>query len=406
MLPLDDLLVFDLSRILSGPYCSMQLADFGARVVKLEHPRGGDDTRAFGPPFVAGESTYFLSINRNKESVAIDLKHPRGRALALALAERADVLVENFRPGALDRLGLDYATVAARNPRLIYCSISGFGHAGDPAWTRRPGYDLVIQGMGGLQSMTGAADGPPFKYGTSIADMIAGLYALVGVLVALRARERTGRGQHVDVSMLDGQVSLLTYHASSYLSTGRVPERRGNEHPSICPYETYRAADGYLNLAIGNDAQWRTFVDAVGAPLADACADPRFATNAGRVEARQALNALLAPLIAARPVADWLALCDRAGIPAGPIYSVAQALAHPQLAARGMVVPLAHPTAGPIRVTGVPARLSETPGSVRTPPPRLGEHTRAALSDLLGLSADLLDELERAGAIAQPAPPD
>jgi formyl-CoA transferase len=352
MLPLDDLVVFDLSRILSGPYCSMYLGDFGARVIKLEHPDGGDDTRGFGPPFLGGESTYFMSINRNKESVALDLKDPRGRALALAIAARADVLLENFRPGALDRLGLDYATLAARNPRLIYCSVSGFGHAGDADWVRRPGYDLAIQGMGGLASLTGASDGPPFKFGTSIADMIAGLYALVGILVALHARERTGRGQHVDVSMLDGQISLLTYHAASYFATGKVPARRGNQHPSITPYETYRASDGFVNIAVGNDGQWRAFCAAVGAPLAGRGDDPRFATNAARVERRDELAAILEPIVAARSVAEWLALCDGAGIPCGPIHSVAEALAHPQVAARaraplGDAGPGAHAAAAP-----------------------------------------------------------
>lgn len=399
MLPLDDLVVFDLSRVLSGPFCSMQLADFGARVIKLEHPESGDDTRAFGPPFVGGESTYFLSVNRNKESVAIDFKHPRGRALALELAARADILLENFRPGALEKLGLDYATLREKNPRLIYCSISGFGHAGLPEWSKKPGYDLAIQGLGGIASLTGEPDGPPLKSGVSIADLAAGLYALTGILVALHARERTGRGQHVDISMLDGQISLLTYQAGSHLQTGAVPSRRGNRHPSIVPYETLRAKDGFINIAVGNDAQWRALLTGVGAPLAALAADPRFATNAGRVEHRDALMETFAPLVASRTVAAWIELCDRAGVPVGPILSVAEALAHPQVAAREMVVPLEHPTAGPIRVTGVPVRLSETPGRVRTPPPRIGEHTRRALSELLGLDAAALDGLTKDGVI-------
>jgi crotonobetainyl-CoA:carnitine CoA-transferase CaiB-like acyl-CoA transferase len=398
MLPLDDLVVFDLSRILSGPYCSMYLGDFGARVIKLEHPDGGDDTRGFGPPFINGESTYFMSINRNKESVAIDFKDERGRELARRLAARADVLLENFRPGALERLGLDYKQLREANPRLIYCSISGFGHSGDPDWVRRPGYDLAIQGMGGLASLTGASDGPPFKVGTSIADMIAGLYALVGILVALHARARTGRGQHVDVSMLDGQISLLTYHAGIHFATGAVPSRRGNQHPSITPYETFRASDGFVNIAVGNDPQWRAFCAAVAGPLATLGTDPRFATNAARVERRAELESLLQPLVATRTVAEWIALCDGAGIPCGPILNVAEALAHPQVRARGMVVPLAHPTAGDIRVTGVPVRLSDTPGAVRTAPPRLGEHTRAVLTEVLGLDGAAIDALVEEGA--------
>jgi crotonobetainyl-CoA:carnitine CoA-transferase CaiB-like acyl-CoA transferase len=400
MLPLDDLLVFDLSRVLSGPYCSMYLGDFGARVVKLENPSGGDDTRAFGPPFLGGESTYFMSINRNKESVAIDFKHPRGRALALELAGRADVLLENFRPGALAKLGLDYAALQKINPRLIYCSISGFGHDGLPGWVRRPGYDLAIQGQGGLASLTGDPDGPPLKSGVSIADLAAGLYGLVGILVALHARERTGRGQHVDVSMLDGQISLLTYHAGIHFATGAVPSRRGNRHPSIVPYETFHAADGYVNIAVGNDGQWRALCAAVGEPLAALAADARYATNQARVANRVALVALLDPLVASRPVAAWCELCEGAGIPCGPILTVAEALAHPQVEARRMVVPLEHPTAGPIRVTGVPVRLSETPGSVRRPPPRLGEHTRATLSELLGMDEGTFAELEREGVVS------
>lgn len=401
MLPLDDLVVLDLSRILSGPYCSMSLADFGARVIKLEHPAGGDDTRGFGPPFVGGESTYFMSINRNKESVAIDFKHPRGRELLRALASRADVLLENFRPGTLARLGLDYDTVRAWNPRLVYCSISGFGHTGEPDWVRRPGYDLAIQGMGGLASVTGPTDGPPYKVGTSIADIIAGLYAFAGILVALHARQRTGRGQHVDVSMLDGQISLLTYHAGIHFATGAVPTRKGNQHPSISPYETYRASDGFVNIAVGNDGQWRALCRAVGEPLAALGDDPRFSTNAARVGNRAALAAVLEPVVAARRVDEWIALCDGAGIPCGPILDVGQALAHPQVRARNMVVPLEHPSAGPIRVTGVPVRLSDTPGAVRTPPPRLGEHTRAVLAEVLGLDGDALARLvEEGGAKA------
>ncbi len=399
MLPLDDLLVFDLSRVLSGPYCSMYLGDFGARVVKLEHPEGGDDTRSFGPPFLHDESCYFMSINRNKESVAIDFKHPRGRALALELAAKADILLENFRPGALGKLGLDYPTLHAKNPRLIYCSISGFGHAGLPEWTRKPGYDLAIQGMGGLASLTGDPDGPPLKSGVSIADLAAGLYGLVGILVALHARARTGRGQHVDISMLDGQISMLTFHAGNHFGTGAVPSRRGNKHPSIVPYETFRAADGYVNIAVGNDSLWRSLCKAVGAPLAVLMDDPRYATNQARVAHREALATILDPMVAARPVADWVALCEGAGIPCGPILSVAEALAHPQVLARDMVVPLEHPKAGPIRVTGVPVRLSDTPGAVRTAPPMLGQHTRQALTELLGMDAAALDALEREGVI-------
>ena len=398
MLPLDDLTVLDLSRILSGPYCSMYLADFGARVIKLEHPDGGDDTRGFGPPFLGGESTYFMSINRNKESVAIDFKHEKGGELLRALAARADVLLENFRPGALSRLGLDYDAVRALNPRLVYCSISGFGHSGDPDWVRRPGYDLAIQGMGGLASLTGPADGPPYKVGTSIADMIAGLYALSGILVALHARARTGRGQHVDVSMLDGQISLLTYHAGIHFATGAVPARRGNQHPSISPYETYRARDGFVNIAVGNDAQWRALCRAVGAPLGGARRRSalrqqrrarRAARRAGRdpraddrgAHRRRVDRAVRRRRHPVRPDPERL---GGAGASAG-------AGARHGRAARA-------PVGGGIRVTGVPVRLSDTPGAVRTPPPRLGEHTRAVLAEVLGLDARAVDVLVGQGA--------
>jgi crotonobetainyl-CoA:carnitine CoA-transferase CaiB-like acyl-CoA transferase len=398
MLPLDDLLVFDLTRVLSGPYCSMYLGDFGARVIKLENPDGGDDTRAFGPPFVAGESTYFLSINRNKESVAIDFKHQRGRALALELAAKADVLVENFRPGALAKLGLDYATLHEKNPRLIYCSISGFGHAGLAEWTRRPGYDLVVQGMGGLASLTGEPAGPPLKCGLSIADLAAGLYGLIGILVALHARARTGRGQHVDISMLDGQISLLTFHAGSWFATGKVPTRRGNQHPSIVPYETFRASDGYVNIACGNDALFRALCESVP-ELAPLLANPKFATNFQRVEHRAELAQTLDPLVAARPVADWLEVCERAGIPCGPILNVGEALSHPQVLARDMVQTLHHPKAGDVRATATPIRLSDTPAALRTAAPMLGEHTRPALQSLLGLTDRELEELVKDGVI-------
>ncbi len=401
MLPLDDLLVFDLSRVLSGPYCSMYLGDFGARVVKLERPGEGDDTRGYGPPFVAGEACYFLSVNRNKESLALDLKHPDGLALARQIATRADVVLENFRPGALARLGLGPAELLALNPRLIYASISGFGHHGDPAHTPRPGYDLVVQGLGGIPSITGPADGPPSKVGTSIADMVAGMYALIGILVALHARTRTGRGQHVDVSMLDGQVSLLTYHAASFLMAGEAPRRLGNAHPSVAPYETFQASDGWLNIAVGNDSLWRTFArDILGRP--ELATDPSYATNAARVERHAELLAWLAPLVRARPVADWLAALEAAGIPCGPILDVGQALAHPAVRARGMVTEVEHPTAGKLMMTGVPVRLSETPGSVRVAPPLLGQHSAALLAELCGVDAAAFAKLLEAGVVAVP----
>ncbi|MCA9524995.1 MAG: CoA transferase, partial [Myxococcales bacterium] len=245
--PLTGLRVLDLSRVLAGPYCSQALADMGADVIKVEHPRGGDDTRRFGPPFVGGESTYFLSINRGKRSLALDFKHPEGRAVLLRLLDQADVLLENFRPGALERQDLGPAACLARNPRLIYCSVSAFGHAGLPAWSRQPGYDLMVQGLGGIPSLTGPPEAGPSKVGASIADVVSGMYATQGILLALIARQQTGRGQHVDVAMLDGQVSLLTYLASAWLNAGELPGRLGNRHLSVAPYSTFAAADGWLN---------------------------------------------------------------------------------------------------------------------------------------------------------------
>lgn len=388
--PLDDLLVLDLSRVLSGPYCSMNLADMGARVIKVEQPGSGDDTRGFGPPFVNGESTYFMSVNRNKESVTLNMKHPEGQALLWQLVERADVLIENFRPGVMARLGFSYEACLKRNPRLIYCSISGFGQSGLPAFVKKPGYDLVIQGLGGIQSVTGEKNGPPFKSGAAIADIISGMLAFQGILLALLARGRTGRGQQVDISMLDGQVSFLTFLAGIYFATGRIPSRVGNQHQSIVPYATFAASDGYLNLAVGNEALWEAFCEVIGQP--ELRKEARFATNAQRVTHRADLELIIDPLLRARTVAEWVKAFDLAGIPCGEVLSIGEVLEHPQVNSRQMVVPLTHPVAGPIRVTGVPVKLSETPGAVLSPPPSLGQHTQSTLQDLLGLTeAELLD---------------
>jgi len=397
MRPLDDILVLDLSRVLAGPYCTMQLADMGATVIKVEEPKGGDDTRAFGPPFVGGEACYYLSVNRGKRSIAIDLKSPEGIGLVHGLAARADVVVENFRPGTAERLGLGYPRLAEANPRLIYASISGFGHAGLPEYFGQPGYDVVIQGLGGGPSITGEPDGEPMKSGNSIADLLAGLLCFQGILLALLARQRTGRGQQVDISMLDGQVSLLSYHAGRFLNTGEVPRRMGNRHPTIVPYQTFRAADGYFNLAVGNDRLWVQFCKQIDRP--DLSADARFVTNRQRVENRELLIPVLADLFATRPVAEWLALFDAAGVPAGPIYTLDQTFAHPQLLARQMVVELPHPRAGTVRVTGCPVRLSETPAEVGPAPPLLGQHTREILREQLGLEEAEIQRLLLAGVV-------
>ena len=359
----------------------MLLADMGARVIKIEHPGRGDDTRAWGPPFVNGESTYFLSINRNKESVALDFKSPDGRRVLDALIARADVIVENFRPGVLARLGLDYETLGAAHSRLIYASLSGYGQSGPRA--SEPGYDAVLQGEGGLMSITGAADGPPYRLGVAVVDIVTGMFAAQGILLALLARNTTGRGQRVDVSMLDSVAALLTYQAGIVFAEGQSPGRMGNRHPSIAPYDTFQASDGTLVLAVGTDEQWRRFCEVV--ELKALAHDPRFATNGARVQNYEALEPLLIPVLKLRTRSEWTALLVPAGVPCGPVKSVAEALADPQLQVREMLAHATHATAGDVTLLGVPIKLSATPGSVRTAPPTLGQHTKAVL-DELGLS--------------------
>jgi formyl-CoA transferase/CoA:oxalate CoA-transferase len=376
--PLHGLTVLDFSRVLAGPFCTMQLGDLGARVIKIEQPGRGDDTRAWGPPFVGGESAYFLSVNRNKESFAIDLKDAAASPVIDALLARSDVLVENFRPGTMERLGLGYEDVKARHPRLIYCSISGFGQTGP----RRleAGYDAMVQAEGGLMSITGAADGPPYRLGVAIADIGTGLFAVQGILAALYARERHGSGQRLDIAMLDTVTALLTYQASSALATGETPARMGNRHPSIAPYDTFATADGDFVLAVGNDDQFRRFCGVLGRPALGT--DARFATNPDRVRNYDALRAELGPLLSRWTRGDLLKALTAAGVPSGAVRSVTEALADPQLAAREMIVPLEHVSAGTIRVVGTPVKLSATPASIRTPPPKLGQHTQKILREL------------------------
>jgi crotonobetainyl-CoA:carnitine CoA-transferase CaiB-like acyl-CoA transferase len=395
MSPLDGLLVLDFSRVLAGPYCTMQLGDLGARVIKIEQPGRGDDTRAWGPPFVGRESAYFLSVNRNKEGLALDLKHPRARPILDALLSRADVVVENFRPGAMERLGLGYTEVAARHPRIVYCSISGFGQTGPRR--AEAGYDAMMQAEGGLMSITGAPDGPPFRLGVAIGDIATGMFAVQGILAALFARERINRGQLVDIAMLDAVTALLTYQASTVFATGSTPGRLGNRHPSIAPYDIFAAADSDFVLSVGNDDQFDRLARLLGRP--DLAGDPRFATNADRVVHYDALRRELSPLLAAWTRQDLLQALTAAGVPGGAVRSVTEALADPQVAARQMIVPLEHLTAGPIRVLGSPLKLSATPASVRTPPPTLGQHTAAILQRDLALTQGEIDSLRDAGVI-------
>jgi crotonobetainyl-CoA:carnitine CoA-transferase CaiB-like acyl-CoA transferase len=393
--PLSGLTILDLSRVLAGPYCTMLAADMGARVIKIEHPARGDDTRAWGPPFLGGESAYFLSINRNKESVALDFQSTEGRAMLDALVARADVVVENFRPGTLDRLGLGFEALSAKHPALIYVSISGFGHTGPRR--AEAGYDAIAQAESGLMSITGEAAGPAVRVGVAIADLAAGMFAFQGLLLALVARGRTGLGQHVDVGLLDAATSLLSYQASRYFATGDAPSRSGNRHQTIAPYDTFDAADGVLVLAVGNDDQWQKCCHALGFDALGA--DPRFAANAGRVVAYEALRPVLAAAIATQSVTALVESLREAGVPCGSVRSVAEALNDPQLLARAMIESLPHPVVGDLRVLGIPVKLSATPGAVRTPPPQLGEHTRAVLSGELGVNENALQEWMRRGVV-------
>jgi len=387
--PLSGVTVVDFTRVLSGPYCTMLLADMGARVIKIEQPGRGDDTRAWGPPFVNGESAYFLSINRNKESVTLDLKHPSSRNVLDRLMQRADVVVENFRPGTMERLGLGYGDLRERFRRLVFCSISGFGQSGPRS--PEPGYDAVIQGEAGLMSITGAADGPPFRLGVAIADIVSGMFAAQGIAMALLARVRTGRGQRVDVAMLDATAALLTYQAGIYFATGKTPGRMGNRHPTIVPYETFPARDGDFVVAVGNDEQWRRFCGAIGArELAGA---DRFSTNSARVAHYDALRPLLVTRLQSRTRNEWVADLKAAGVPCGSVREVAEVLQDTQLTAREMIETVEHATAGAVRVLGVPIKLSETPGSVRTAPPALGQHTKQVLAGDCGLSEEEIEEL-------------
>ena len=394
MSPLDGIRVVDLSRVVSGPFCTMTLADMGADVIKIEEPGRGDESRAFGPPFLGGESPYFLSINRNKRSCTVNLKCDDGRAVVQRLVARADVLVQNFRPGAMERLGLDYEALAPRHPRLVYCSISGFGDSGPDA--ARPGYDLIVQGESGLMDLTGEPDGPPTRIGTSIADLTSGLMAAQGILLALYARQATGRGQHVRVAMLDAVASLLTYNTGNYFATGEAPTRRGNDHPSVAPYQTLRAADGWINLGIANDALWRRYCDAIGRP--DLRDDARFATAPERVRQRAELIPIIEALTLERSVEEWMDVLGAAGVPCGRIRNVAEVCTNPQLTERGRVVEQPHPTAGAVKMIGQPIELDDTPPRIRSAPPLLGEHTDDVLREAGYADAEILALRDR-GAV-------
>jgi glutaryl-CoA transferase len=397
--------ILDLSRVLAAPFATQILGDLGAEVIKIEKPGEGDETRAFGPPFLddgkggRGDATYFLTANRNKKSVAIDFAKPQGADLVRKLARRAHVVVENFKTGTLAHYGLDCETLRAENPSLIYCSLTGFGHTGP--YKDKAGYDYLIQGMGGLMSITGQPDGAPgaepMKVGVAISDLVTGLYTANAIQAALIHQARTGEGQAIDMALFDCQAAALANQAMNYLAGGMVPTRLGNAHPNIVPYQVFETADGHLILAIANDGQFKRFCKA--ADLNHLNNDPRYATNASRVEQREELIALLKPTLARRSSAAWIALLEEANVPCGPINGVDQVFADPQAVARGLTVAMTHSTAGSLNLAASPLRLEKTPPEYRQAPPLLGEHTHQILSQILMLGAAEIDALARTGIV-------
>ena len=399
--PLQGIRVLDLSRILAGPWCTQQLADLGAEVIKIEKPGSGDDTRSWGPPWLEGsqEAAYYLSANRGKQSVAIDLAQPEGQKLIHQLVQQCDVLVENFKVGGLKKYGLDYASLKQKKPNLIYCSITGFGQ--DGPYAHRAGYDFMIQGMGGVMSLTGVPDGEtgagPMKIGVAFADIFTGLYASNAILAALYQRQQTGVGTHIDLSLLDVQVGVLANQALNYLTSGDVPQRLGNAHPNIVPYQAFATADGHLILAVGNDGQFQRFCQVAGCP--ELAADERFASNRQRVANRNTLLPLLEPLLQQRNTDDWLKALEAVGVPCGPINRLDQVFADPQVQHRGLQLTLPHPQAGEVKLVSNPVRFDGKALNAETAPPLLGEHTTDVASRLLGLTAEEQEVLKNQGVL-------
>ena len=389
--PLRGLRVLDLTRVLAGPTCTQMLGDLGAEVIKIERPGAGDDTRGFAPPFWPNtqESAYFLGVNRNKKSLTLDIAAEEGQAVIHRLLETCDILVENFKVGALAKYGLGYEQLKAKHPGLIYCSITGFGQTGP--YAPRPGYDALIQGMGGVMSLTGEPDGLPQKVGVPVADLFAGLYGCIGILAALRHRDRTGQGQQVDIGMLDTSVAWLANQGMNYLATGENPPRLGNQHPNIAPYQVFPTKDGHIVLSVGNDPTFERFCTAFGCEAL--LADPRFATNAARVANRDAVTAALTPVMQSRTTAEWVEALDERKIGCGPINRLSEVFADPHVQARGCVVDLPHASGETVKVIANPVRLSGTPADYRVPPPLLGEHSEEVLSDLLGMTAEAVAAL-------------
>jgi crotonobetainyl-CoA:carnitine CoA-transferase CaiB-like acyl-CoA transferase len=410
--PLAHLTILDLSRVLAGPWCTQLLADLGATVIKIERPGTGDDTRTWGPPFLkdrdgndTSEAAYYLACNRGKQSVAIDFTRPEGRDLVLGLARRSDALVENFKAGGLAKYTLDYASVAAVNPRLVYASITGFGQ--DGPYADRAGYDFIIQGMSGFMSVTGERDdlpgGGPQKAGVAITDLMTGMYTAVALLAALAHRDRTGRGQWIDACLFDSSVAMMAVMNMNYLVSGMVPRRAGNAHQNIVPYQVFPCADGHLILAVGNDGQFRRFCEIAGKQ--GWALDARFATNAERVRNREVLVPMIDALMRLRTQRDWLTALERVGVPCGPINRLDQVFADPQLQARGMRLDIPHPLAGTLPQVRAPLRLSGSPLSYTSPPPLRGEHTALVLRETLGLDPPTLSDLATRGVIELPAKP-
>lgn len=403
---LSHLRVLDLSRVLAGPWAGQILADLGAEVIKVERPGNGDDTRAWGPPFLkdaygesTGEAAYYLSANRNKQSVTIDFTKPQGQQLVRELAAKSDILIENFKVGGLEAYGLDYASLKVLNPDLIYCSITGFGQTGP--YAKRAGYDFMVQGLGGLMSLTGRPEGEegagPVKVGVALTDILTGLYSTVAILAALAHRQHDGGGQHIDMALLDVQVACLANQAMNYLTTGVAPQRLGNAHPNIVPYQDFPTADGDFILTVGNDSQFRKFAEVAGRP--EWVDDPRFATNKLRVANRSELVPLIRQATVFKTTAQWVAQLEAVGVPCGPINDLAQVFADPQVQARGLAMQLPHALAGLVPQVASPIRLSKTPVEYRNAPPLLGEHTRQVLEQVLGLKAGTVEALRRSGVV-------
>jgi len=397
---LDGIRVLDFSHALAGPYCTLLLSDYGAEIYKLES-RDGDMSRGWGPPFASRDASVFLGLNRGKRGVSIDLKQPEGIELCMRIIDRMDVLVENFRPGSMDRLGLGYQAVHRRNPRLVYCSISGYGQNGPSR--DEAAMDLVVQSSSGLLSITGSREGEYARCGYGVTDVTAGLFAVIGILLALRARERTGRGQYVDVSMLDSMISTMSSNYMSYLGSGIVPQPMGTAFPTVVPYRVFRTKDRAMAVAVGSERLWSAFCGAIERPELET--DPQYVSNAARIQNRDALEGLLSALFLERPVAEWIARLQAAGVPCSLVRNFREVSEDPQCDVREMFPVIDHPVAGPHRVTGTPAKLSETPGHPSSPAPLLGQHTRATLKELLALDEAALDDLRERGVVFDPKLP-